>query len=96
MLVHIALFKWKEGTQVGEIGSALEEVRKLKGKVKGVMDIYCGENFSKWAEGFTHAVVVLAKDRDALEAYRKHPDHVDVAERIERMEAKSIGIDFEN
>ena len=45
---------------------------------------------------YTHAFLVLAKDRGALEAYRNHPDHVDVAKRIDAMDGGSIGIDFED
>jgi len=95
MIVHIALFKWKDNVQKSEIDQALTDVLALKNKVDDLIDIYCGENFSKWSEGFTHAVVVLAKNNIALDAYRKHPDHEDVATRIEDMEVKSIGIDFE-
>lgn len=95
MIIHIAIFQWKPSVSKNDIEQALEDVRALKSKVDGIIDILCGENFSKWNEGFTHAVVVLTKNREALEAYRKHPDHLDVADRIERMEVKSIGIDFE-
>jgi len=95
MIVHIAIFKWKETISKKEIKQATADIRELKFKVNGLVDVLCGENFSRWNEGFTHAVVVIAKDRNALEAYRKHPDHKDVASRIEQMETKSIGIDFE-
>lgn len=95
MVVHIALFQWKSNISKTEIEQAFADVRALKGKVAGVIDIFCGENFSPWAEKFTHAVVVLTKDRNALNAYRKHPNHTDVAKRIEAMEDKSLGVDFE-
>ena len=84
--MHIALFKWKKGATKEHVDKALDDVRALKTKYKGVIDIMCGENFSKWSEGFTHAVVVLAKDREALQVYRNHPLHKVVAEEIEKME----------
>lgn len=96
MIIHIALFEWKPEVSKNAVEHALEDVRTLKTKVDGLIDVLCGENFSKWSGGYTHAVVVLAKNRQALEAYRKHPDHEDVATRIEKMEVKSIGIDFES
>lgn len=95
MIVHIALFKWKPEVSQDTIEKAFDDVRSLKSKVDGLTDIMCGENFSKWNEGFTHAVVVLARDRTALEAYRNHPDHVVVGNLIDIIEEKSIGIDFE-
>ncbi len=86
MIAHIAIFKWKQNISESEIEQVFMGLRKLKSKVNGLIDIFCGENFSKWNEGYTHAVVVLAKNRKALEAYRKHSDHEDIAARIENME----------
>ncbi len=94
MLIHIALFQWKAGTSQETIEQILGEVKALKEKVPGLIDIHCGENFSKWADGFTHAVVVLATDQSSLDAYRTHPDHEKVAQEIEQMEEKSLGVDF--
>jgi hypothetical protein len=96
MIVHIALFAFKSDQSPAAIAAALEEVRRMKHKVDGVIDIRCGDNFSKWNEGFTHGVVVLARDRDALDRYRSHPDHVAVGKLIDAMETKSIGIDFQD
>jgi hypothetical protein len=94
MLVHVAIFRWKAGTPADAVTSALADVRALEQKIPGVQAIYCGENFSKWAEGYTHAVVVVAQDQQALDAYRKHPDHEAVAAKIEAMEDRGIGVDF--
>jgi len=96
MIVHIALYKWRESTTSAEIDEAIRQVRALKTKVPGLVDIRCGANFSRWNEGYTHAFVVLAQDRAALDSYRNHPDHQTVAKRIETMDAGSIGVDFED
>ncbi|MBI1934764.1 hypothetical protein HYS30_03815, partial [Candidatus Peregrinibacteria bacterium] len=37
-------------------------------------------------------MIVLAKNKGSLDAYRRHPDHVDVAQRIDTMELKSLGV----
>jgi hypothetical protein len=96
MITHIALFVWKENADPIDIQRALEDVKALREKVPGLIDIKYGENFSRWSEGFTHAVIVLAESEESLDAYRKHPDHVDVAQRIEAMESKSLGVDFKD
>jgi hypothetical protein len=95
MIVHIALFSWKPEVDPEAIQKAFDDVKALKDAVPGLIDIRCGKNFSRWAEGYTHAVIVLAQNKDALEAYRVHPDHAEVAQRIEAMESKSLGVDFE-
>jgi hypothetical protein len=96
MIVHIAIYRWKAGTSAEEIKSALNDVRALKDLVEGVEDIRCGENYSRWNEGYTHAIVVLARDQHGLDSYRSHPAHEAVAARIEAMEDAGIGIDFED
>ncbi|MCX6816246.1 MAG: Dabb family protein [Candidatus Aenigmarchaeota archaeon] len=94
MIVHIALFQWKKGTKEKEINKILGDIRALR-EIKGINNIHCGENFSRWAEGYTHAVVVLAKNTSALKAYMEDPVHKKIIEKIEKAEKKSMGIDFE-
>jgi hypothetical protein len=96
MVIHIALYKWKSGVRDAEIDAALGEVRALKEKVEGLKHVFCGRNYSKWAEGYTHAIVVIAESQRALDAYRMHPDHGTVAGKIEAMEGSGIGVDFED
>jgi len=94
MIIHIALFKWKKEANPEEIDEIMNELRSLK-KLDCVEDLYCGENFSKWANGYTHAIVGKFKDKESLEKYRKDPKHIPIAKKIEKLEADSIGIDFE-
>ena len=96
MIVHVALFQWKPGVTQEQVSSALEDVRALKSKVPGLHDILCGANYSKWNDGLTHAVVVLAETQEALDAYRRHPDHVVVGKLIDGMEHRGIGVDFDS
>lgn len=96
MIIHVALFKWKPGVRAKAVQQAMSDVRALKYKVDGIVDIRCGKNFSPWNEGFTHALVVLAQNKAALEAYRNHPDHKVIAKNIEAMDGGSIGIDIED
>jgi len=96
MITHIAIFRWKKGVQQDAIENTMRNIKRLKKECKGIIDIICGENFSQYSKGFTHAIVVLAKDRKALESYRKHQAHLGAARIIEQMEDDGIGIDFED
>lgn len=71
------------------------DIKSLKDQIDEVIDLYAGENFSKWNDGYTHAAVVITKSREDLDAYRAHPSHIPVAERVKELEDHSIGIDFE-
>ena len=95
MIVHLALFKFRPGISKISIDKLFDDLRKLNRKIEGVEHILAGENFSPHAENYTHAVVVVCHDKAALEAYRTHPEHAAIAKRIEHIEEKSLGADFE-
>lgn len=96
MLTHIAIFKWKPKTSQEDIDAALKEVEDLRFKIPGILEITTGENQSRYSQGYTHVVLVKGDDKEAIEAYRNHPDHKTVAAKIEAMEEHGIGIDLEN
>ncbi|MBI4021666.1 MAG: Dabb family protein [Candidatus Aenigmarchaeota archaeon] len=93
MIIHLALFRWKPDIPNAAVDQALERVRRLQDVCDGI-DIFCGQNTHPDAKGFTHGVVVVARDQAALDRYRQHPDHQDVAEKIEAIEEDSLGFDF--
>jgi hypothetical protein len=95
MIIHIALFKWRDDVSEEEIASVIGEIQSLKGKINGVIELYCGKNFSKWSKGYTHAVIVQVKDRKSLDTYRNHPEHLPIAKKVEELAEDSIGIDIE-
>lgn len=95
MVIHIALFKWRDDVSEKDISQVMADIKSLKGKINGITELYCGKNFSKWSKSYTHAVIVKVKDREALEVYRNHPRHIPVAKRVEELEKDSIGIDIE-
>ena len=92
--IHMAIFKWKEEATTEQIDDALQLVRDVKERVPGILEIFCGNNTSKWSQGFTHAVVVVGETQESIDAYRKDDVHVKAAEIIEAMELDGIGIDF--
>lgn len=94
--IHIAIFKWKDGTSEEEVSEILSVIRNLRTKVPGVRDIRCGKNYHRASQGFTHGVVVFADDQAALQAYRNHPDHLRVAPVFESLELDGIGFDFDD
>jgi len=94
--IHIAIFKWKPGTDEAKVDQALSLVRDLRRKVPDIIDIRCGKNYHRASQGFTHGVVVIGKNQAALKAYREHPDHTEVAPIIEAMELDGIGFDFDD
>jgi|SRR3989344_5839611 len=94
MQIHIALYHWKKGTPEEKINEALAQIAALEHKVDGIIEISCAKNESKYAEGYTHVIMVRGRDTKALADYRAHPDHGKAARLIESMEDKGVGVDF--
>ena len=96
MIVHIALFRWKKETSKKDVEKALKQVKQLKNKCKGIVEIYFGENFHKESKGFTSGIIIIAKDQKSLDEYRYHKNHKIVAKIIESIEEDSLGFDFKD
>ncbi len=94
MYVHIALFRWKKDVKKDRVNKILQDIRQLKNKIEGITDIFCGENFSPYSKGLTHAVVVIAENGDALQRYKDYPIHIELADEIAKIEEYGIGVDF--
>ena len=82
MVEHIVLIRWTQEASQSAIESAMAELRGLKGKIEGIVELSCGVNFSERAKGFTHGMVVRFTDRAALEAYGPHPEHQRVVQNF--------------
>jgi hypothetical protein len=96
MVEHIVLFRWTAEASQEAMDSAVTELRKLKGKIPGIVDLSCGANFSDRAKGYTHGLVVRFADRSALEAYTPHPEHQRVLQNfISPIRADILALDYE-
>src|SRR5215475_9159441 len=96
MVEHIVLFRWTEEANQEAIDRAIAGLRELKGKIAGIVDLSCGENFSDRARGYTHGLAVRFTDRAALEAYGPHPEHQRVVQNfINPIRAEVLAFDYE-
>ena len=96
MIEHIVLFRWTDEASQEAKDSAMVELRKLKGKIPGIVDLSCGANFSDRAKNYTHGLVVRFKDRSGLEVYMPHPEHQRVVQTfITPIRAEILALDYE-
>jgi hypothetical protein len=96
MIEHIVLFRWTEAANEEAKENVMTELRKLKGKIPGIMDLSCGTNFCDRSKGYTHGLVVRFTDRAALEAYGPHPEHQRVVQTfIAPIRADVLALDYE-
>lgn len=96
MVEHILLMQWTREASQETIDNALAELRGLKDKIAGIVDLSCGANFSDRAKGYTHGLVIRFRDRAALEAYFPHPEHQRVVQNfINPIRADTVILDYE-
>jgi len=96
MIEHIVLFRWNNATTEEAIENVLTELRGLKNKIPGIVDLSCGANFCDRAKGYTHGLVVRFTNRAALEAYGPHPEHQRVVQNlIKPISADILALDYE-
>ena len=72
----------------------LSDLQNLKQKIPEIIDFSLGENFTDRAQDFTHGISVILSDKEALQNYAIHPDHVDVAKALIN-DAEVMALDYE-
>ena len=96
MIEHVVLFKVTPGATEEQQQRVVEELKTLKGKIPGIIDLSVGRNFSSRSQGFEIGLVVRFRDREALEAYLPHPAHrACVDTYINPIRADVIVVDYE-
>ena len=60
----------------------MESCRSLVDRVPALISLECGASFTDRAGGFTHGIIVTLADREALDAYLNHPDHIPVGDAL--------------
>ena len=96
MIEHIVLFRWTEQASEEAKNQVIMELRGLRGKIPGIVNLSCGANFSDRSKGYTHGLVVRFTDRAALEKYGPHPEHQRVVQTfINPIRADILALDYE-
>ena len=93
MIVHVFLFKWKKDVKKKDIDAIFADIEKLR-SLPGLIGMRYGEDFSGYAKGHTHALVVSFKDKRSLNNYMNDPLHKKIIKKITVCEESSLGADF--
>jgi stress responsive alpha/beta barrel protein len=96
VIEHIVLLKWKDDAAPEAIDRVMAELRGLKDKIPGIVELTCGANFSDRAQGYTHGLLVRFKDRVARDGYGPHPEHQRVVQNfLAPIRADILVVDYE-
>lgn len=87
-VLHIVVFKYKDGATEDQIMQVTEAFRGLQDKIPGIVSYEDGINNSPEGlnKGFTHVYVVTFEDAEARDEYLPHPKHKKFVELMEGLD----------
>jgi hypothetical protein len=94
MLTHIVCFKYKADIPESTREEHRSRLRGLKG-IDGVVSLTVGEDVVHSPRSYDAALVVVFRDRAALDAYQKNPQHVPVAQFGASLSENIVAVDFQ-
>lgn len=77
-VIHTVAFQFNTATTTAQVDQLTRHIRDLKEKIPGILTITCGGNFSERSQGFTYAVTIKLRNTSALQAFYKHPVHLEL------------------
>ena len=92
---HMVWIKFRPTVDEQGVGAHLDALRSLRTRVPGVLDLTLGANFTDRAQGCTHGLSVILKDRAALADYAVHPAHVEVATALRKDAELVMALDYD-
>ncbi len=94
MVVHLVLFRFKAEAK-GHIDEALVRLKGMVGQVDVIRDLKAGRDFLHSGRSFDLGLAVTFDDRQALEVYDAHPNHLPVKQFIGPLVEQSVAVDFD-
>ncbi len=94
MIVHMVSFKYKAETAAMARADHRARLSTLR-DIDGIVDFKVGEDFIRSPRSFDTGLVVLFRDRAALDGYAAHPRHVPVAQLGRDLSETIVAVDFD-
>jgi hypothetical protein len=94
MIVHIVCFKYKSDVDEAARARHRERLRALA-DIDGIIDLKVGADMVRSGRSYDTALLIMFRDRGALENYQKHPRHVPVAQFGPTSCESVVSVDFE-
>ncbi len=95
MITHIVLFKLKDRSR-GNVEKAMDVLLGMKGKIPQLRHLEVGLDVLHSQRSFDIALVTKFDSLEDLDAYQKHPVHVEVAKCMTSVRKYSVAVDYES
>lgn len=94
MVVHIVMFKFKEADKTANIEQAKEMLENLMGSVPTLQSMEVGVNFADEERAMDLSIVTTFNDKEGLQEYAVHPEHLKVVAFIKSVVEYSKVVDY--
>ncbi|OGQ01498.1 MAG: stress responsive protein [Deltaproteobacteria bacterium RBG_19FT_COMBO_58_16] len=95
MVTHVVLFRLKDRSRKN-IEKARDVLLSLKDRIPVIRSFEVGADIIRSERSYDLALVSKFDNLDDLEAYRIHPEHVNVVDYIAHVKESSIAVDYES
>ena len=95
MVTHVVLFRLKDRSRKN-IERARDVLLSLKDRIPVIRSFEVGADIIRSDRSYDLALVSRFDNLDDLEAYRVHPEHVNVVDYIAQVKESSIAVDYES
>jgi hypothetical protein len=94
MVKHIVMFKLaKKTTENMEL--ATDSLRSLEGNIESLQSIEIGNDFLESERSYDIVLTAHFKDRDGLNLYANHENHLPVVKIMRSLCSSSVVVDYE-
>lgn len=94
MIRHVVLFKVSKEHQ-DEIPTMIEKGRAMRAKIPFLADFEISQDFLHSGRSYDVALIATLHNREDLDAYAVHPDHVPFKEHMAAISDSVVCCDFE-
>ena len=94
MLNHVVSMKFKSGVTEADIDDLEKSLDELPNSIAEIQMYELGRDVLHTERSYDFALVALFANKEALERYGKHPEHLKVLEKIKKLCESVVKVDF--
>ena len=95
MIIHVVMFKFQNNIDEALITEAKEQIELLVDLVPRLQNIKAGINFAEEDRAMDMVLISHFENRDDLDFYASHPEHLKVIEFIKTIAEYTKVVDYE-
>lgn len=95
MINHVVLIKFKPGVKDTDIDDLEKNLDNLPNKIIEIQTYEFGRDLLHSDRSYDFALIALFANLDAIKRYQEHPAHLKILQKISKLSANILTVDFE-